>query len=227
MIDHLIWDSAFFGFPVGKILIENPFDFHEDEFKSAANSFRLVYVFSGKPIIGASFARLVDVKLTFQKALNASTTSKKLIFFDKKIHDKKALLQLAWESGSYSRFKTDLHFDRKDYFRMYEIWVNKSLTSEQSFVMIEAVNNELLGFVTVDLNDSESASIGLIAVDESCRGQGVGSNLMKQAECLAVQYGRKFLKVATQQENVLAAAFYNKKGYKVANQEYIYHFWNL
>lgn len=227
MIEKLSWDSTFFGFPVGKIFVENPAEFNKDQFILAAKDFRLIYVFSVKPFVDNTFVEPVDVKLTFQKELNAFDASIELRFFDEKDHDKKALLELAYESGIYSRFRTDSNFRKDDFFRMYEIWINKSLESNQRFVLVRHVNNELKGFVTVDFTDAKNAAIGLIAVDQASQGLGVGSELMKQAENLAAKFERRFLKVSTQLENVQASAFYKKNGYSLINQEYIYHFWNL
>lgn len=227
MIENLSWDSTFFDFSVGKIFVENPSDFNKDEFFKAVKSFRLVYVFSRIPFVESAFMSLVDVKLTFQKSLFSSNTSTEILFFDEQIHEKNSLFQLAYESGKYSRFRTDPNFATNDFFSMYEIWVNKSIESKQSSVMIEVVNNDLLGFVTVDFDNSDIATIGLIAVSQKCRGQGVGGKLLIQAENLALKHDRKLLKVATQKENVQASAFYQKNGFVLADQLYIYHFWNL
>ena len=227
MIEKLNWDSDFFGYPVGKLYVETPESFDEEAFVKAATAYKLVYIFAEKPLNYSRFALPVDVKLTFQKILKSENPGMQLQVFDPDLHEYAALKKLAFQSGEYSRFKTDLSFDPKDFYRMYEVWISKSLDSEQSVVLVEEVDNQLAGFVTFDFNDSERATIGLIAVDSEVRGKGVGGKLMAQAEFAAFKAGKKQLKVATQKENVLATNFYKNQGYALAEQLFIYHYWNL
>jgi len=227
MIERLTWDSEFFGFSVGKIYIETPETLNEEAFVIAASAYKLVYVFAKEPLSYSRFALAADVKLTFQKTLKSEIPEAQLQFFDSDRHDYAALQKLTFQSGEYSRFKTDPGFDSTDFYRMYEIWIKKSHDSEQSLVLVEEVDNKLAGFVSLDFNDSETATIGLIAVDEAFRGKGVGKKLMAQAECAAFKSKKKYIRVATQQQNSLATSFYVKQGYTVADQIIIYHYWNL
>lgn len=227
MIEKLNWDSEFFGYPVGKLYVETPESFDEEAFVKATSAYKLVYIFTEKPLSYSRFALPADVKLTFQKELELENTETRLHFFESDRHDYAALEKLAFQSGEYSRFKTDPGFDPKDFYRMYEIWIKKSLDSEQSVVLVEEVDNQLAGFVTFDFNDSERATIGLIAVDSKIRGEGIGRKLMAQAEFAAFKAGKRQLKVATQQKNVLATNFYKNQGYTLSEQLFIYHYWNL
>ncbi|MCK9452311.1 MAG: GNAT family N-acetyltransferase [Bacteroidales bacterium] len=227
MIEKLNWDSEFFGYPVGKLYVETPESFDEEAFVKAASAYKLVYIFAEKPLNYSRFALPADVKLTFQKLLKSQIAETKLQLFVPGLHDYADLQKLAFQSGEYSRFRTDLNFDPKDFYRMYEIWIRKSLDSEQSVVLVEEVDNQLAGFVTFDFIDSERAAIGLIAVDSDVRGEGIGRKLMAQAEFAAFKAGKKQFRVATQQKNRLATSFYEKLGYTLVNQIIIYHYWNL
>ncbi len=227
MIDKLPWDTAFFGFAVGKTNVETLDFFDEGAFVKSASNFKLVYVFANKPLNSSLFADPADVKLTFQKTLKIENPEMKFQVFDPDLYAYTDLQKLALQSGEYSRVKTDKGFDPKDFYRMYDIWINKSLDSEQSVVLVEEVDYKLAGFVTLDMNESETAQIGLIAVDSTVRGKGVGAKLMAQAEKAAVQAGKKNLRVATQQKNISATNFYVKQGYTLADQIIIYHYWNL
>jgi len=227
MIEKLNWDSEFFGNPVGKLYVETPESFDEEAFVKAASAYKLVYIFAEIPLNYSRFALPVDVKLTFQKLLKSQIPETQLQLFDPDLHKYAELQKLAFQSGEYSRFKTDPNFDAKDFYRMYEIWINKSFQSELSVVLVEAADNRLTGFVSLDFKDAETANIGLIAVDSKVRGKGVGRNLMEQAESAASKAGKKYIRVATQQENALATNFYEKQGYSLADQLFIYHYWNL
>ncbi|MDY0076528.1 MAG: GNAT family N-acetyltransferase [Bacteroidales bacterium] len=227
MIEKLNWDSEFFGYPVGKHYVETPESFDEEAFVKAASAYKLVYIFAEKPLNYSRFALPADVKLTFQKLLKSQIPETQLQLFKSDLHDYADLQKLAFQSGEYSRFRTDLNFDPKDFYRMYEIWIRKSLDSEQSVVLLEEVDDQLAGFVTFDFNDSERATIGLIAVDSQVRGEGIGRKLMAQAEFAAFKAGKKQLRVATQQKNRLAKSFYKKLGYTLVDQIIIYHYWNV
>jgi len=227
MIEKLNWDSEFFGNPVGKLYVETPESFDEEAFLKAALAYKLVYIFAEKPLNCVRFAPMADVKLTFQKNLRSVNPKIQLQLFDPDLHKYAELQKLAFQSGEYSRFKTDPNFDAKDFYRMYEIWINKSFQSELSVVLVEAADNRLTGFVSLDFKDAETANIGLIAVDSKVRGEGIGRKLMAQAEFAAFKAGKKQLKVATQQKNILATNFYEKLGYTLVDQIIIYHYWNL
>lgn len=227
MIEKLKWDSAFFGFPVGKTSIESPDFFNEGAFLNAASAYKLVYLFAKSPISNSRFTQPADVKLTFQKTLESENSGVKLRVFNADFHDYNDLQMLAFQSGEYSRFKTDKGFDPKEFNRMYDIWIKKSIDSERSMVLVEELDNKLAGFVSIDFDESETVSIGLIAVDGEMRGKGVGALLMAQAEKAALKVGKKFIRVATQQKNTSATNFYVKQGYSLADQIFIYHYWNL
>lgn len=227
MIEKLHWDTAFFGFAVGKTNVETPDFFIEEAFVKASSAYKLVYLFTKKPLNSSRFANPADVKLTFQKLLKTENHEVKLQVFDADFHDYNDLQKLAFQSGEYSRFKTDKGFDSKDFYRMYDIWMKKSLDSTQSLVLVEEMDNKLVGFVSIDFDESETANIGLIAVDGEMRGKGVGALLMAQAENAALKAGKKLIRVATQQKNISATNFYAKQGYSLADQIIIYHYWNL
>ena len=227
MIEKVNWDSAFFAFSVGKTFVNDPSTFDNDTFLLSAEKYRLVYVFSAGPLTDTKALKHVDVKLTFQKKIHHSFPTN-WTFFHEAQHDKSKLQQLVFESGIYSRFRTDLNFDERCFYSMYEIWIQKSIESNLSAVLIEQFNNELVGFVTVDFAEgSNIASIGLIAVSQESRGQGVGGKLLRQAESLAASRHCNILRVATQKQNEKASAFYLWNGFELAEQLYIYHYWNL
>ena len=227
MIEKLQWDSEFFGFSVGKVFIETPETLNEEAFVMAAAAYKLVYVFTHEPLNYSRFALPADVKLTFQKSLILDQFEVSPQYFDVNKHDFADLKRLAFQSGEFSRFRTDSGFDSTDFYRLYEIWIKKSLESSHSVVLVEEVENKLAGFVSLDFNDSETATIGLIAVDEEMRGKGVGQKLMAQAENAALKEAKKQIRVATQQKNALATVFYKRQGYTLADQIIIYHYWNL
>ena len=47
------------------------------------------------------------------------------------------------------------------------------------FILINKINNQFLGFVTIKENFDNSATIGIIGIDKKFQGQGFGSILLK------------------------------------------------
>ena len=68
-------------------------------------------------------------------------------------------------------------------------------------------------------------SIGLLAVDESVRGNSVGRELIKAAFSSFGKRGISNIEVVTQKANKAACRFYETCGFTVRNIENVYHLW--
>ena len=67
--------------------------------------------------------------------------------------------------------------------------------------------------------------IGLLAVDATARGRGVGRSLVRAAHSAMIRRGCTQASVATQQANVGACALYESAGYAIRQVERVYHLW--
>jgi dTDP-4-amino-4,6-dideoxy-D-galactose acyltransferase len=135
------------------------------------------------------------------------------------------LVPLALQSGVYSRFNTDEEFTNNEYNRMYTEWIKLSVErkiADEVFVYQE--HNSILGMVTVKIIGN-TATIGLIAVDQISRGKSIGSSLLTTVENYAYVKGCVNIEVATQKNNILACQFYEKSKYFISNTSWVYHFW--
>ena len=66
MIKKLKWDSEFFGYDVGKVVIEENQVVSEQELIKESYPFKLVYIFSDIKLDFKHFkSKLVDIKITF------------------------------------------------------------------------------------------------------------------------------------------------------------------
>ena len=63
LIKKLDWDSSFFGYEVGKVILDKD-NFRKEEFKKKAIDYKLVYVYSNEIVDDEKF-KLVDEKVTF------------------------------------------------------------------------------------------------------------------------------------------------------------------
>lgn len=226
MIEKLDWDSAFFGYPVGRVFIQKTEGFNLKTFGKDLSTFKLVYMFSEDPLPQEYTNCLVDKKATFRKTISQHPDDFCVSVFDKEKDSYDELLDLVYLSGLYSRFKTDKNFQNQEFSRLYKEWINKSLNDTNTKVLVVRSGREFGGFVTLEMVDNVSAKIGLISVGEKHQGKGFGSILISYAERLAMASGRSVLKVVTQYENKPAVYLYEKNGFILESLIYIYHFWN-
>jgi dTDP-4-amino-4,6-dideoxy-D-galactose acyltransferase len=216
LITPLSFDSALFGYSVGKCQADE--SWNQAEFLVEAKEFDLVYIFSKSPLaIDSDRFLLADTKLTFAKSLEISKDSDPNIQpFSGELSE--SLINLALESGVYSRFKTDSGFRLGEYEKLYRLWIKQAL--DQKEVLLA---KDQAGFVSCHIA-REKAQIGLIAVDQSQRGQGWGKRLVQAAEAFAIENHAQEMYIGTQEANVPAVRLYQSLGYHLAERIYVYHF---
>jgi len=220
----LEWDSGFFGLKVGKLKSNGSLP--EAEF----DDFDLVYVFSDIPLTRQTFPNLyvlpVDRKVTYSMQIAANPGLPEGVgSYVAGDHDPE-VVRLGIQSGMYSRFKRDPNFADGQFEQLFSVWMRRSIDREIADEVFVCISGGLpRGVIT--LRDAPGfASIGIVAVDESVRGQGIGRKLVQAARHYAHQHHFPALEVITQEENEQACRFYEKEGFSLKKKEYIYHFWN-
>lgn len=227
-INHLPWDSTFFGLPIGRFDIEHPEDWSklQDEM-ICDNTYHLLYIFdhtgSQTPLPGAA---LIDTKVIYEKSLPPALfpLCPEIHFYRGTAPDAD-LYSLALVSGKYSRYKMDDHFPRGSYERLYKKWIENSVMGKLADVVLYyAESGKKLGMVTVRLQEC-LGSIGLIAVDPAHQGRGIATSLIRAAENWLLENGGQRMQVATQANNIAACSLYEKNGFKKISSTDIYHLW--
>ncbi len=171
-------------------------------------------------------AILVDQKVTYWQELKFT---QELVVADLDVVETHQmslkLRELSLQSGIYSRFHRDSNFGSHVYEELYTEWIEKSITKElaRSVFVFGTVENAL-GMLTLGIK-YERADIGLLAVDESARGKGVGQRLLELAKQRTCEWGFNALQVVTQKENKPACRFYERNGFHQDKLEFIYHLW--
>lgn len=224
----LDWDSAFFGLRIAKVILaEGEGDLRlSDEADSLRERFDLVYVFS--PVGGVhptSSMRLVDRKATF--SIKAPFHPFVCPAVKRWNHPEvtEELMQLALASGQYSRFRLDDRFPRGSYERLYSHWIRQSVSGQIATDVFCFYQNDLpVGLATLDL-DSEEGHVGLVAVDEAHRGQGIGRCLMEHVIGFCRQHPCKQLSVITQLDNLAACRLYERCGFHLESVQEVWHWW--
>lgn len=249
-VERLAWDSAEFGFGVGKLTVSDvvpPNEVlardHYDALVAARSAgLRLVYL-QCPALTPHALAHLVeaanlsgvhtDDRVTCEKRLTGSPSSPIPQAVRLRSYPvgppSLALVSLGLQAGTLSRFRLDPRFPEPAFVRLYSEWTRRSTLREVCSDVLVAepypsANPELLGFVTVATNGG-AASVGLVAVDSSARGHGVGAALMSGAETAAYEAGCPTIRVVTQHSNEAARRLYLRAGYAIVQRSFVYHLW--
>jgi len=218
MITKLDWDSDFFNREIGRL------DLGDKElftFDISNSSFESVYVFANGPISELEKDENVfrDVKVTFKKPANkvkARTINLIRPFYSEQLKD------LFFQSGSHSRFKLDPILN-PNFQALYTRWMENALNGTFDNMIYATGFPEAPTSCLTLKTEPEALRIGIIAVDESARGKGIGTGLIDYASSKAHEFGYDSLIVSTQERNKQAMRFYEKQGFTIWKKEYIYH----
>lgn len=239
MTNHepLPWDSEFFGFGVAS-LGEQPLG--RAELRSALDDLRtrgVRLVYWAPPAADldsdragrAESGRLVDRKTTFAvddlAGLDpAPAASRRVRRYEHKTCTPE-LERLAIQSGGQSRFAVDPKIPRERFESLYRLWMRKSIGGDLAQgVLVAGEAGRIEGVITLADKDG-AGSIGLIAVDESARGRGLGSALIRSALHWARARSLERMRVVTQGDNLPACRLYEKHGFERVGVQSFFHFW--
>lgn len=231
--EKLDWDSNFFNYTVGKIILDENESINLSEFLLKSKEYTLVYLFS-KNKLSDNLFKLVDEKVILHQELiftNESLTSDLFTIksFDKSTHNHLEIYKLALESGVFSRFKIDENFKSGEFEKLYSRWIALSIEGKLAFDIVIATdkNETVIGFVTLNNKNKNVVDIGLIAVSEEYRGKGIGKKLLQYSINKSLELGFKEIKVVTQFNNIQAMKLYETVGFKIKEKTFVYHYWNL
>lgn len=232
--DILPWDSGLFGFAVAML---HPETVAEGRLARAlhlcaSEGIHLAYAFVpwGDPVrrdlAASGGGYLADRKTLFTRTLShkeGASGGEADPFHGP--GSEPILEDLALASGQFSRFRTDPRMPKGVFRDLYLTWIRRSVLGEiADVVLVVRRGGTIAGMVTVALKEDQ-AVIGLLAVSEAHRGQGLGGLLMQSAEQWALEHGVSSMQVATQGANAAACALYTGSGYTVIQEQAVYHFW--
>lgn len=231
-IRKLDWDSTFFSFNVCRIDSEilNIDDVQAVKLFLNEGDFKLAYYSSTKKLDLGMFSdlqvKLVDFKTTFIKKINRCLDSHpSIISYNHKVPSQK-ILDIALQTGIYSRFNVDENIGKGKYEEMYKTWIERSINREiANEVLVYEVDGEVAGYLTVG-EDQARANLGIGAVDSKFRRQGIGIKLFESAEKWSGDNGYDIIQAITQGSNMAACRMYEKLGYSIESEKYFYHIWN-
>lgn len=169
--------------------------------------------------------QFVDVRVTYDRAVpevesRASTPWVRAA----REQDLPFLKSIARKGHRDSRFYFDGHFDRGKCDLLYETWIANSMHGFADSVMVAESGHEAAAYVTCHLKGQE-AQIGLIGVEQTHRGKGLGSALVAAFLAWSREHGAVRAKVITQGRNSGAQRLYQKSGFSIASSQFWYHRW--
>ena len=231
----LEWDSAFFSRKIAclydaGLLLGCAAEFHK---WVADNKVDCVYFLAQaadiEPIRLAESQgfKLVDLRLTLSQDLDVCQVASDARSLIRKVErrDIAELKKIAGISHRGSRFYRDGNFNAARCDNLYETWIEKSCDGFADAVFIVELEKTAAGYITCHLQGSTGASIGLLGISESLRGQGVGRSLVTTALAWLREQGRKSVSVATQGHNISAQKLYQRCGFVSQMTEIWYHYW--
>ena len=239
---HLDWDSDHFQFPVAEIVST---DCNDEQLRQALQEARearygLVYWWS-KPdrsvpgLLEEFHGIRVNHRITYRKDLNSSENfpADSSPIGCCQIEELPCgpapcwLQDLAIIAGAYSRFSVDLRLPVEKFQSLFRIWVERCAQGELAHRVWYAVPSDRtagpVGFVTVSEFEGVG-QIGLIAVEEASRGQGIASQLMSTAHQWLRERGAPEVRVVTQLENEAACGLYARWCYQPIELVQCFHF---
>ena len=129
------------------------------------------------------------------------------------------------ESGRFSRFYVDDNIPKYKYNELYGLWIINSVSKQiADVVLVCKIKSSIIGFVTLKIKNDFGA-IGIIAVNETYRGYGVGKSLMYSAENWFKEKGVLYIQVVTQNANFSGKKLYENCKYTLEKKEFFYHIW--
>jgi dTDP-4-amino-4,6-dideoxy-D-galactose acyltransferase len=166
--------------------------------------------------------RLMDVRVELAQQLDGAESASPLR--EARPEDHARLRAIARASHDATRFYADPNFPDDGCDRLYETWIDRSLDGWAEAVLVAERDGVPAGYCSCHL-DAGSGSIGLIAVDESARRQGIGLELASGAVRWCSANGARTISVVTQGRNVAALSTFQRAGFLVAAVDLWFHKW--
>lgn len=230
-IEHLSWDSEFFGYRIGKCQIsESDENDLKEIIKLNTLDYRLIYFFvppsytNINRIISELGASLYDEKTTYiNPRFQVPDIHTDSITEINEIDD--STIHLALLSGEFSRFKLDTGFKNNEFEKLYREWIIQSVNHKiADEVLVYRISGINAGLITLR-HFQDFSNIGLIAVNEEYRGKNIGSKLLNAAFYSSKINGNSTIEVVTQKKNRGACKFYEKNGFQIKEITNVYHLW--
>jgi ribosomal protein S18 acetylase RimI-like enzyme len=231
---RLPWDSDHFGISIGRLL---PTSVSEPDLMKAlrtadADGIRCLYWLSDLDASQVALAqragfKKVDVRVElgvdFPSRPSPQDGATKIREAGES--DLGPLKALASKSHHNTRFYTDGAFPTERADALYAAWMERSFQDPTQEVFVSGLPGEPNGYIAFGVSETGVGVIGLIAIDESQRGAGVGTALVSAALGRMAEQGAEHVTVVTQGDNTAALRLYGALGFAERNRFVWLHRW--
>lgn len=231
----LAWDSAFFGFGIGRF--HDPARLSKDtrslEDWARLNGVSVAYCLAdalaeqpvasgGVPAFGCVDVRHELGQDVVQKKYPEDPAAGIRL---SRLEDIPALRSIAGKSHRDSRFYHDPHFPRERCHELYRVWIETSCRGKADAVWVAEAGGRVAGYISCHLESEALGRIGLFAVDDAYQRRGIGSALIHRALRWFQQQERIRVEVVTQGRNIAAQRLYQACGFRTSKLALWYHVW--
>lgn len=238
LVCSLPWDSSHFGFCIAQALPRqlDPPAYNLLEAACIDQNIDCLYFLADAAdqatiaTLQAGRFDLVDIRLTLangvRRLANIQSAGEFRFRFGQE-SDLEALLPIAGESYTMSRFYSDQRFDRDKASLMYQTWLKNSLAAAYAdAVVVAEKDGQPLGYVTCHLNKPRGeANFGLVGVADPARGKGCMSGMLRFAGRWLSDLDFDRVNVVTQGKNIPAQRAYQRCGFITRSVELWFHKW--
>ena len=238
LIYELEWDSSFFGLNIAYLsstcLTENIENYVKNFI--VLNNIKLLQfkcnchdVFSVKLAEDNNYS-FVDIRLTMEKSIDDS------IFIEDQIEglivqkavesDIKILEEFSRDIYATSRYYYDNNFNIDKLEEFYCGWIRKAVLGLFDDFCYALYKDGLpIGFCSIKLNKGNSASIGIVGLNQNYSGLGLGRYMLNNVVQALYKDGITYIDVVTQGRNYGAQRLYQRCGFITRSTELWYHKW--
>jgi len=239
LFEELPWDSAFFGVSIARARTSCLDESICSAMLEWCGSRGIDCLYFLCPIGDAPTQRLltdhafqsVGVRVTLSRS-SAEADGGRVSgqFRPATVDDIPRLRAIALASHRDTRFHADGHFDPARCDELYATWIEKSVQGYATQVVVADRDGAAVGYITlhIDVDDAPAAGtarIGLFAVDERWRGQGIGRDLLRHSAQVLLEQGVGDTSVVTPGSNTGALKLYKSAGFRTTDVSLWYHRW--
>lgn len=232
-ISYLDWDSGFFKIRCGKAQLTPAVTEQElESLFSGLGEFDFVTIQNigndvsvNRAVAERTKAYLVDVNIQLEKNISIGVCPDSVIVPASELREQ-LLGQLTVEESDFcfSKFVLDPEMKKRNAYRVYEQWLGNAPKFANKYFALRMDGSTVAAYILFSILE-EVATLELVKVDSSYRGQHLAADVISSVESFAAGRGCSLARVGTQLNNIPAINLYHNQKYKEISRTAIFHYW--